>query len=240
MSDRVAAGDTPVNSSIGGALVALIPAEYSDSSTANDEFLSDYISNAVSSGLNVDIWDDDTGAIGGSNADDQSEINHAEAVPDYPVSAATQDPLTGFQEEWEKEGEQLFTANIAGENSIFETVKLVTENDPSTYNLTTIDSAIESLAYAERLLESVGDERARVGANLQNLTFQHENLSNHILSFQGSLERINGLDIARESVVLAKQQIRLQAHTAILKESQKNNVNIENLLSGVKVAPNKF
>ena len=194
----------------------------------------------MSSGLNINLLDDDTGAIGGSNADGQSEIDHAEAVPDYPASAATENPLAGFQEEWEEEGEQLFTANIAGENIIFETVKLETENDSSIYNLTTIDSAMECLDYAERLLESVGDERARVGANLQNLTFQYENLSNHILSFQGSLERISGLDIARESVVLAKQQIRLQAHTSILKESQKNTVNIENLLSGVKVAPNEF
>ena len=158
MSNQVAAGQSPQDSSLGAALVHFLPG-YSNSATANDDFISDYKANVLSEpGLNMVFFDADTGAIGGANADGQSTIDHPNAVPDYPEVQPTEDSLAGFQESWENEGEELFVFDASGATQTFESVKFELPESDDGYDIKTQESALRSLEYLKSLLDSVAGE----------------------------------------------------------------------------------
>lgn len=240
MAAQVSAGKTQLESSIGAALTHFLPA-YTDATTANDQFIADYKANALSyPGLNVTLFNLDTGAIGGADADNGAVIDHAGAVPSYASTPPTQDPLVGFQESWEEEGKALYSFSVSGDSVVFETVNLPTVESTTTYNLKTLDSAKSSLGYFESLIESLADQRARVGANLQRLFYESDRLERISTNRASALEKINGLDLAMEGATLAKNQLLLKANQSILKGSQGDQVIVGDLLSGVKAAPNKI
>ncbi len=241
MSAQVSAGKTPQESSIGAALKNFLPGTFTDSTTANDDFISDYKANVLTyPGLSVSLFNPDTGAIGGADSDGGSVIDEAGAVPDYPASDPTTDPLVGFLESWEEEGTALYSYSAGGENLVFETVTMPTVENTATYNLKTLDSAKSTLGFVETLIESLADQRARVGSNLQRLFYETERQEKNSMNRESVLGRINGLDLAMESAKLAKNQLMLQANQSILKGSQADDVYVGDLLSGVKAASNKI
>ena len=119
-------------------------------------------------------------------------------------------------------------------------MNLPTVESTTTYNLKTLDSAKSSLGYFESLIESLADQRARVGANLQRLFYESDRLERISTNRASALEKINGLDLAMEGATLAKNQLLLKANQSILKGSQGDQVIVGDLLSGVKAAPNKI
>ena len=103
--------------SIGAALKHFFgSSNYSNVKTANDQFVKHYIDNALNAhndptdSFKMLLFDDDTGAISGANADGGPIITHKEAVPDSGtgydpnVGASWRNPLEHFGLKWEKEG----------------------------------------------------------------------------------------------------------------------------------------
>ena len=241
MSAQVSAGKTPQESSIGAALKNFLPGTFTDSTTANDDFISDYKANVLTyPGLSVSLSNLDTGAISGADSDGGAVIDQTDAVPDYPATDPTTDPLVGFLESWEEEGTALYSHSAGGESLVFETVTMPTVENTMTYNLKTLESAKSTLGFVDTLIESLSDQRARVGSNLQRLFYETERLEKNSMNRESVLGRINGLDLAMESAKIAKNQLILQANQSILKGSQADDLHVGDLLSGVKAASNKI
>jgi flagellin len=239
MSDQVTAGKTAEESSIGAALVNFIPAKYNIVATANDEFVADYVANGYGAmASKMKLYNLDTGAIGGSDADGGPVIDYQSAVPNsgpgYDSTAPTENPISGFHLKWEQEGEELFTYDPSGNSVIFETVKMITIDDTGIYNLKTIDSARTTLERMNEWMETLAGERGRVGANMQRLFTEKERIEGKFNSQQSALERIADTDFAKESTSLAKNQIRTQASLAILAQGQESSVSLQKLLAGIQ------
>lgn len=244
MSAQVANGESSAESSIGAALVHFIPAKYNSSATANDEFIADYKANALSAmSSKINLFNADTGAIGGFDADGGTVITHQTAVPDsgpgYDPATATENPLSGFKLAWEKEGKQLLTYDPSGNSLVFESANTVTIDDTNSYNLKSVHSAILSLNLMDGWIESLSKERSRVGANLQRLMAEKNRFQNKLSAQDSALSRIADTDYASESTNLAKNQIRSQASMAILAQGQENRVSLRKLLSGVNAKGSK-
>ena len=244
MSDQVTASKTAEESSIGAALVNFMPAKYNNVATANDEFVADYVANGYSAmATKIKLFNSDTGAIGGSDADGRSVIDHQSAVPNsgpgYDSTTPTEAPISGFNLTWEQEGEELFTYDPSGKSTLFETVKMVTIDDTGSYNLKTIDSARSTLNMMDKWIETIAGERSRVGANMQRILTEKDRFEGKFNAQQSALERIADTDFAKESTTLAKNQIRKQASLAILAQGQESSVSLRKLLAGIQTKPKR-
>jgi len=244
MSNQVSTGQGAAASSIGAALVHFIPAKYTSASTANDEFIADYKSNGWSvMGSKINLFNADTGAIGGLDADGGPTVTHQGAVPDsgpgYDVDDASENPIGGFKIAWEKEGEEMFTYDPSGNSLVFKAANTVTIDDTHSYNLKSINSAKLTLNLMDGWIESLSDERGRVAANVQRLMAERNRFEGKFSSQESALSRIADTDFAEESTSLAKNQIRTQASLAILAQGQESRVSLRSLLSGVQTKGKK-
>ena len=241
MSDQVNAGKTAEQSSIGAALVHFIPAEYTAISTANDEFISDYKANAATElGGKIHVYNADTGAIGGFDAENGAGavISVADAVPNtgpgYELTNPVKNPTSGFNVLWEGEDNVL-----APNDQLLETVEMISVDNLESHNLKTIESANDTLLKIEELIESLSSERARVAANTKRILTQRDNFESSLNSQESALSRIADTDFAEESTTLAKNQIRTQASMAILAQGQESRLSLQKLLAGVKTKGKK-
>jgi flagellin len=242
MSDQVADGKTAEQSSIGAALVHFIPAEYTDISTANDDFISDYKAKAATElGSKIHVYNADTGAIGGFDAENGAGavISVADAVPNtgpgYELTDPVKNPTNGFNVLWEGEDNVL----VPDDGKLFETVEMVTVDNIQSHNLKTIESSNATLNKIEELLESLSSERARVAANTKRILTQRDDLESSLNAKESALSRIADTDFAEESTTLAKNQIRTQASMAILAQGQESRLSLQKLLAGVKTKGGK-
>ena len=242
MSDQVAAGKTAEQSSIGAALVHFIPAKYTAIATANDEFISDYKTNAASElSSKIHVYNTDTGAIGGFDAENGAGavISVADAVPNtgpgYELTAPAKNPTSGFNVFWEGEDNVL----APDDGQLFETVEMVTVDNIQSHNLKTIESSNATLIKIEELLESLSSERARVAANTKRILTERDHFQNSLNSQESALSRIADTDFAEESTTLAKNQIRTHASMAILAQGQESRLSLQKLLAGVKTKGKK-
>jgi len=242
MSDQVNAGKTAEQSSIGAALVHFIPAEYTAISTANDEFISDYKANAATElGGKIHVYNADTGAIGGFDAENGAGavISVADAVPNtgpgYELTDPVKNPTSGFNVLWEGEDNVL-----APNDQLLETVEMISVDNLESHNLKTIESANDTLLKIEELIESLSSERARVAANTKRILTQRDNFESSLNSQESALSRIADTDFAEESTTLAKNQIKTQASMAILAQGQESRLSLQKLLAGVKTKGKKL
>ena len=236
MSDQAVAGKTAEQSSIGAALVHFIPAEYTDISTANDEFISDYKANAATElGGKIHVYNADTGAIGGFDAENGAGavISVADAVPNtgpgYELTDPVKNPTSGFNVLWEGEDNVL-----APNDQLLETVEMISVDNLESHNLKTIESANDTLLKIEELIESLSKERASVVANTKRILTQRDNFESTLNAQENALSRIADTDFAEESTTLAKNQIKTQASMAILAQGQESRLSLQKLLAGVK------
>jgi flagellin len=236
MSDQVKAGKTAQESSIGAALRHFIPSKYSDISSANDAFISDFKTNGLSVlSSKINLSNDDTGAISGLDADGGSLINHQDAVPDYPATDPTIAPLTNFGVKWEKEGKTLFSSSSNGDSLTFNAVNTITVGDTDRYNLKSINSAKLTLNMIESWRETINNERSQVGANLQRLHVESENHQAQYSVREFALSRIADLDLAEETTNLAASKIRVEASITMLAQAQKLNVGVPDLIGNMQI-----
>ena len=242
MSDQVAAGMTAEQSSIGAALVNFIPAKYTTISTANDEFISDYKANAATElGTKIQVYNSDTGAIGGFDAENGTKavISIADAVPNsgpgYEITSPVKNPTSGFNVLWEGEDNVL-----APNDQLLETVEMISVDNLESHNLRTIESANATLLKIEELIDSLSNERASVAANTKRILTQRDNFESTLNAQENALSRIADTDFAKESTTLAKNQIKSQASMAILAQGQESRFSLQKLLAGVRTSGKKI
>lgn len=239
MSNQVKAGKSAQESSIGAALTNFIPSKYSNSSTANDEFIADFKANGLGAlSTKINLFNSDTGAISGSDADGDiggSTITHQDAVPDYPATDPSTTPLSNFNIKWEKEGKPLFTYTSVGDAITFEAANSVTVDDKNRYNLKSIDTARLTLEMISEWTQLLNSQRAQVGANLQRLNIEGDNYKAKFSAQEFAFSRIADVNFAEESTVFAANKIRAEASIAVMSQAKKLSIGVPDLLGTVTI-----
>ena len=248
MSKGVRDGLSSEETSIGGALQHFFgKSKYSDISSANDEFVQHYINNALnehndpSNSFQITLYDTDTGAIGGANADGGAVVTHKEAVPDSgdgyesTINPST-DPLDRFGLKWEKEGIPMTIPNEGGEELVFKFTNSITVDDKESYNLKSTSSSQLTLNLLENWMNSLNEQKAIVSANLQHLNVSVEKLQNSLANFSTAISRISDTDYASETTELVKNKIKAESSISILSKANESKFSIGQLLEGVKIS----
>jgi flagellin len=97
-------------------------------------------------------------------------------------------------------------------------------------SVATQDSALQALASIDNALETVLEERGKLGAIRNRLDFTAANLGNVVTNTEASRSQIEDADFAAESAKMAKNQILLQAGTAMLAQANASQQTVLSLL----------
>jgi flagellin-like hook-associated protein FlgL len=126
---------------------------------------------------------------------------------------------------------------IDGDGSTYKSkaVSSITISDTTSYNLTSIEKAKDTLTFLSTKLTALAEQRALVGANTTRVQNELQNLSGKISTGEMAVSRIKDADIAQESSNYASTQVRTQASIAILAQAKQLNVGISDLLRGVNI-----
>jgi flagellin len=100
----------------------------------------------------------------------------------------------------------------------------------SDISIATQEDALKALSAIDNALETVLDERGKLGAIRNRLDFTAANLANVVTNTEASRSRIEDADFAAESAKLAKNQILLQAGTAMLAQANASQQTVLSLL----------
>ena len=92
------------------------------------------------------------------------------------------------------------------------------------------DDALQALAAIDNALETVLSERGKLGAIRNRLDFTTANLANVVTNTEASRSQIEDADFAAESAKMAKNQILLQAGTAMLAQANASQQTVLSLL----------
>jgi flagellin len=107
----------------------------------------------------------------------------------------------------------------SGEGQKIADVSIGTQND-----------ALQAIAAIDNALETVFAARGELGALRNRLDFTAANLGNVVANTEASRSRIEDADFAAESAALAKNQILLQAGTAMLAQANASQQTVLSLL----------
>jgi flagellin len=98
-------------------------------------------------------------------------------------------------------------------------------------SLTSQASAAAAIAFADTAIGLVNTERATLGSVSNRLDHTVSNLGNNVANIESARSRIEDADFAAESAALAKNQIMLQAGTAMLAQANASQQNVLSLIS---------
>jgi flagellin len=134
-------------------------------------------------------------------------------------------------------GTTAFDIAIDGDGSTYESkaISAITISDTTSYNLTSIDKAKDTLTFLSTKLTELAEQRSLVGANMSRVQNELNNLSGKISTGEMAVSRIEDADIAQESSNYASTQVRTQASIAILAQAKQLNVGVSDLLRGVNI-----
>ena len=97
-------------------------------------------------------------------------------------------------------------------------------------NALTVASSQQAVQAIDRAIENVNDQRSKLGAISNRLDHTVSNLGNIVTNTEASQSRIQDADFAAESAKLAKNQILLQAGTAMLAQANASQQTVLSLL----------
>ena len=247
MTAGVKNGLSSQETSIGAALKHFFgSSNYSKVKTANDQFIKHYIDNALNAhndptdSFKMILFDSDTGAISGANADGGQIITHKEAVPDSgtgydPNVDASSNPLEHFGIKWEKEGIPLTIPNENGEELVFQFTNSITIDDKDSYNIRHSNSSRLTLNLLQNWMDTLNEQRSAVSANLQTLNISIEKLQSSLANYSNALSRITDTDYATETTQFVQSQIKSESSMAILAKGNEHKFSIGQLLEGVQI-----
>ena len=247
MTNGVKNGLSSQETSVGAALKHFFgSSNYSNVKTANDQFVQHYIDNALNAhndptdSFKMLLFDNDTGAISGANADGGPIITHKEAVPDSgtgydPNVGASSNTLEHFGLKWEKEGIPLTIPNEDGEELVFKFTNSLTIDDKESYNLRSNSSSKLTLSLLENWVDRINEQRATVSSNLNTLNVSVEKLQTSLANYSNAVGRISDTDYAKETTTLVKNKIRTENSISILSKANDNKFSIGQLLEGIQI-----
>ena len=134
-------------------------------------------------------------------------------------------------------GTTAFDIAIDGDGSTYESkaISAITISDTTSYNLTSIDKAKDTLTFLSTKLTDLAEQRSLAGANMSRVQNELQNLAGKISTGEMAVSRIEDADIAQESSNYASTQVRTQASIAILAQAKQLNVGVSDLLRGVNI-----
>ena len=100
----------------------------------------------------------------------------------------------------------------------------------STIDILSASAANAAMEVIDNAIQQVNDERAKLGAIQNRLDHTVNNLGNIVTNTEASKSRIQDADFAAESAKLAKNQILLQAGTAMLAQANASQQTVLSLL----------
>ena len=214
-ANRVAGSETATTSGVGQGIQAFL-------GMTDDQFITKHKANgAAYINSSIDTTNNDTGAIGGKDADDGSEISDQAAVPDT-VSSPTGDsdqPLKHWKIVWEEDEGIKTTTDSSGSSREMDSIEPIQFGDTSTYNLSSTRSAALVISRIQELLDSIASGRSKVSANLSRFNSSLERLLERKHVSVESPEWIQGANLAEESLSLTKSTIRLNFGMLILAQA---------------------
>jgi flagellin len=95
----------------------------------------------------------------------------------------------------------------------------------------TTTSAISSIASLNNAIATITSRRAQVNADISKFNFHIQNVRTERINVEAANARIKDLDVAAESTLLAKNQILVQASTAMLAQANVSQQNVLQLLT---------
>ncbi len=201
--------------------------------TSEDKFLKEFTNKgAAFISDHIKETNNDTGAIGGSDADGGSEISDQAAVPDT-VSSPTGDPdqpLKHWKIVWEEDTGISITADSSGSTWRMESVEPLQYGSSSIYNLSSQAAAALVIARTQELLDSIASRRSTVAANISRFNSSIERLEARRQAANEDLGRIRGTDLSEESVTLAKASIQTNLGMTMLAQANLTPTNLLQLL----------
>lgn len=192
-------------------------------------------------GLNLS--NNDTGGIGGSDADGGGrDTTYAGAVPD--TDSLTTDPLAGFIEVYPyDQAEKRLQLSMAAHFQFHvgaeagQTIQVQTRGISSTGlgldNVDLVTNANGSLVYFDAALNAIDQERGRLGAVQNRLDIASSSLQMSSENASASRSRILDTDYAAETMELTRRNILMQASTAALVQANGVPQLILSLLQGI-------
>lgn len=127
------------------------------------------------------------------------------------------------------------TLQVGSQNQ--DTTDLVTDNLDTTVmaalKITTVGDADSAIGTVDGFLKNINKTRAGLGAAQSGLEFQIDLLNTNIVNLSDAQSRIMDVDYGAESVELAKAQIRIQAGTAMLAQTQQMTRMLVKILLGL-------
>ena len=126
---------------------------------------------------------------------------------------------------------------IDGDGSTYTSkgISSITISDTSSYNLTSIEKAKDTLTFLSTKLTSLAEQRSLAGANMSRVQNELQNLAGKISTGEIAVSRIQAADIGQESSNYASTHVRTQASIAILAQAKQLNVGVSDLLRGVNI-----
>ena len=103
--------------------------------------------------------------------------------------------------------------------------------DPGDSGITNREEAAEALLYIDRAIDYANDALGEMGATVNRLDYTYSNLQVTIENFQASESVIRDVDMAAEMVSFTKNQILLQAGTAMLAQANLSSQSVLTLMS---------
>lgn len=178
----------------------------------------------------MDLTNEDTGAIGGLDADGMGIKNQLDAVGDS--NSYSEQPLEGFKianwhggfEPPHKKTFQLHTGAQAGERTEF-SIRGGTAERIGLSGVNVSANARGSIEVIDKAIKNIHEIRKELGATLNGLESHLRNNTNTTVNVSDSKSRITDTDFASETATLTRNQIIQQASSSILAQAnQRPNI----------------
>jgi len=188
------------------------------------DFAADFKTNGAAFIAGMDLANNDTGAIGGADANGGTRVTtEAGTIPD--TINLTDNPLTGFIEEWPTSETVLATAGMSFQvgSNVGETIDVnltsLSLDDLGLAELDIVNLGNTAITAFDQALTTVSTLRAEWGSVQNRLESTLAVASVGIENLSASRSRIMDADYAAETASLTRSQIMQQAGTAMLSQA---------------------
>ena len=201
-------------------------------------FIADYTSNGEAYLNAMDLSNEDTGAIGGYDADAGSVFT-AESIIDNSAGGYEEDPLDGFVTTFEQSllnstGGYSMTFQV-GANTNETIVMRLGAVSAEALNVADVDvtrDPHEAIYFADVALEYVSEQRANLGAIQNRMESSIANMSMMSETTAASRQRILDTDYAQETSRLTRTQVLQSAATSMLAQANLSQQDTVSMLLG--------
>jgi flagellin len=191
------------------------------------DFVTDYEANKAAFAATLDLTNEDTGAIGGYDADGGDVLRDEDIFKND--STLGQDPLSSFLEKFDastnfdptaKQGGKLTRLNIDGKGTSLDFyVGSFNQHALGLSDTNMVEDGNRVISYVDDALNYINGFRSKLGAIHNRLESTINSLDVQALTQSASKSQILDADFAVETATLSKNQIIQQAATSILAQS---------------------